>query len=303
MKKVLSLKTLVLAAAAGAMLLASCNKSNDSVISSSDSQNVNSESVADNSISESGDLSDAVATSVTATTYGTAARTEATDISSLAAMKDPRLAGATVTIMSGANSTKDSPNGTITIDFGTGVTVNGVTRVGKIIILYSGKKGVAGSYRSVGYSGYSRNGVAFDDAMTFTNTYVTDSTVFHHVLANGKLTFTSDNTTLTRTADHYSTIDYTNKTVTLSMTPSTSVAAAGTTRGGKSYSMVIDSPLVYKASCLDSKVIIPVSGSKTVTVDSKLNYTVDYGDGTCDNTLTITILGKTVTVTASSDGH
>jgi len=301
MKNLISLKSLSTALVA-ALILASCSKSTDNPLSSTDTQNVNSESVADNSINETSDMTNSVAASVNNTQYASG-RVDG-NITTLAVKRDGRLAGATITIAPGANSTKDSPNGIITIDFGAapGITTNGVTRIGKIIVTYSGKKGVAQSYRSIGYSGYSRNGVKFDDAMTFTNTNVTDSTVFHHVLANGKLTF-PDNSMMSRAADHYATIDYANLTLSLSATPNTTVSASGTTRGGKSYSMLITKPLLYKVACLATKVIIPVSGTKTITVDSKNTYTVDYGDGTCDNTVTISFNGKTVTVTATADGH
>ncbi len=302
LKNVVAIKTLSAAVVAGIFILSSCSKSSDNPLTSTDTQNVNSESVADNSINETSDMTNSAAASVTNTQYATG-RIDGV-ISAVAAKRDGRLAGATITITPGAGSTKDNPNGTITIDFGAapGITTDGVTRIGKIIVTYAGKKGVAQSYRSIGYSGYSRNGIAFDDAMTFTNTNITDSTVFHHVLALGKLTF-PDNSTLTRIADHYATVDYSALTLSLSATPNTTSSASGTTRGGKSYSMTITKPLVYKLACVLTKVIIPVSGTKTIIVDSKNSYTIDYGDGTCDNTFTVSLNGKVVTASATGDGH
>ncbi|MBS1508484.1 MAG: hypothetical protein JSS79_17730 [Bacteroidetes bacterium] len=282
---------------AGLVTLASCNKSTDSPLSSTDSQNVNSESVSDSYASESSDLGNSVVSNVTSTQLATG-RTEG-KITGLEA-KDPRLAGATITIT--PTGTKDAPAGTITIDFGTGVTTNGVTRVGQIILTYSGKKGVAGSTRTVGYNGYSRNDVKFDNNMKFTITNVTDSTVFHHVLTGGALTF-PDNTTILRISDYYVTLDYSAKTLTLSATPNyTGHSASGTTRAGKSYTMDITKPLVYKSECAAAKVFIAASGTKSITA-GLLTYTIDYGDGVCDNTVTITVGGKTVTITASSNGN
>ncbi len=56
--------------------------------------------------------------------------------------------------------------------------------------------------------------------------------------------------------------------------------------------MKITSELVYSKTCeLNSKVFIPVKGIKTLTVDHK-EIIIDYGDGSCDNTVTITVNGK-----------
>ena len=43
-------------------------------------------------------------------------------------------------------------------------------------------------------------------------------------------------------------------------------------------------------------------GVKVVTTDSK-EYTVDYGDGTCDNQVTVTINGVSKTITVNKDGN
>jgi len=298
MKKVTSLKNLSIALATGIVVLASCSKSTDNALSSTDSQNVNSESLSDSYTNETADMSTSVTSNITNTKYGTG-REEGLLIGLEG--KDPRLTGATITLTPGNGSTRDNPSGTITIDFGTGVTTNGVTRAGQIIVTYSGKKWVAGSTRVISYSGYSRNSVAFDNGMTFTITNVTDSTVFHHVLAGGLLTF-PDNTTITRTSDFYMTLDYSAKTLTVSATPnSTTHSASGHTRADKSYTMDITKPLVYEASCIATSVL-PVSGTKSITAGS-LTYVIDYGSGTCDNTITITVGGKTITITASANGN
>jgi hypothetical protein len=297
MKQVLKMKAAVVLLA-GLAVLGSCKKTDDTVLSSDDTQNVNSETVADTQISETSDLSSSVVTNVTNTQYATGRITGVIDG---LASKDPRLTGAVITITPGSNSTKDNPNGTIVIDFGAGQTYNGVTRKGQIIITYSGKKGVTGSTRTLGYNGYSRNGIAFDNGMTFTHTNITDSTVFHHVLDGGKLTF-PDNTTITRVANYDVTLDYINKTLTLSAHNGASHSAAGVNRKGKEYTMDIITPIVYKAECATSKIFLAASGKKTISA-GLITYTIDYGDGTCDNTVTITVGGKTITITASADGN
>ena len=304
MKKVLKWNNLSTAVIAVALALASCSKSTDNPLSSSDSQNVNSESVADSYTSETSDMTNSVTSSITNTQYQIG-RVDGGIVLTGLGDKDSRLKGAIVTITpTGTN--KDNPSGTITIDFGAspGIVTDGITRIGKIIITYSGKKGVTKSTRAISYSGYSRNGVVFDNGMTFTITNVQDSTVFHHVLAGGLLTFPdNDKTTITRISDYYVTLSYSAKTLTLSATPGiTGHSASGTTRGGKPYTMDITTALVYKAECVATKVFIPVSGAKSITAGA-LTYTINYGEGTCDNTITITVGGKSVTITVSGDGN
>jgi hypothetical protein len=310
MKNVFTLKTLaiVLAGVAG---LGSCSKNTDPVLSTDDSQSVNTESLADTHINETSDMASVTVGSLTNTTYGTGARVDGTPIDITSKVTDPRLAGATITLTINSGSTRDYPSGTITIDFKSGVTTNGVTRKGQIIITYNGRKDMGQSTRVLGYNGYSRNGVLFDNAMTFTHTNMAaqgamDSTHFHHVLSSGKLTF-PDNTTIVRATDFDVTLAYDNTTkkittLTLSAHSGATHSATGINRKGKDYTMDITKPIVYMADCAKQGIFLAASGSKTITA-GLITYTIDYGTGTCDNTLTITVGGKTITITASADGN
>jgi hypothetical protein len=67
--------------------------------------------------------------------------------------------------------------------------------------------------------------------------------------------------------------------------------AAGTNRDGKTYQMEITKPLVYKRQCASNKGNIAVEGTKVLTVDEKV-ITIDYGSGTCDKLVTISINGQ-----------
>jgi len=292
---------------AAILLLASCTKNND-ILTSTDVENVNSESVSDSYISEASDLGNSVISTISATTYATGR--VSTDITGTLASVDGRLSGAAISIdHSGcANSILNNPCGKITIDFKTGVTTNGVTRKGKIVISYSGRKDSGQSTRALHFHGYTRNGIVFDSLMVFTLTNtaaagVKDSLHFHYVLDSGKLTF-PDYTTMTRVSNFYVTLDYVARTVTLSAAPfSTAHNASGTTRAGKAYTMDIKTPLVYSANCLAAKAFIPVGGEKFITAASA-TYTINYGDGaTCDNIVTIVAGGKNVTITVNGDGN
>ena len=82
--------------------------------------------------------------------------------------------------------------------------------------------------------------------------------------------------------------------------------AYGSGKNGGTYQMHITKDLIHKISCLAEKVFIPVSGTKELTVTNANNdtkqYTVDYGDGTCDNEITVTINNKEKTIAVNGEG-
>jgi hypothetical protein len=301
MKNMFTMKTLAAATVVGILGMASCAK-NDDILNAGDTQNVNSESVSETSTSETADMTNSVMSNVNDTKLGEAR--VAGVITGLGDV-DGRLSGATITV-SGTGG-KSNPSGTITIDFGTGTTdPRGVVRKGVITITYAGRRLAQNSTRQINYTNYSRNGVAFDNGMQFLSTNITaDSTgttfEFHHQLTGGLLTF-PDETTVHRIADYNVTLDLTAETLTLSASDATH-SASGTTRASKDYHMDITAPIVYKASCIADKFYFPASGTKSITVNNTVTYTIDYGTGTCDNTVTITLGGKSKTITVNSDGN
>jgi hypothetical protein len=76
--------------------------------------------------------------------------------------------------------------------------------------------------------------------------------------------------------------------------------ANGINKEGMEYSTVITETLVFKRRCRfdGSKVFIPVSGIKEVKRDGQL-FVVDFGDGTCDNIISVTQGDNTVVIDLS----
>ncbi|HET9054460.1 MAG TPA: hypothetical protein VFM90_09815, partial [Cyclobacteriaceae bacterium] len=73
------------------------------------------------------------------------------------------------------------------------------------------------------------------------------------------------------------------------------VAAEGINRNGVHYKMYIEKELVYKRGCP-----MAVSGiKKFVEVNSGKEILIDYGSGTCDAMITITVDGSIHNVRAS----
>ncbi len=280
------------------LILVSCSKNND-VLNSTDVENINSESVSDSYTNETSDMSIAVLSNVNDTQLGSSGL-----ISDLGYV-DSRLTGAAITV-SGTGGASN-PQGNITVNFGTGTAdPAGVIRKGLMTIMYSGRRWATGSSYTISYSGYSRNNVMFDDHMTLAITNLSpDSTAtilnFHHLLTGGKLSF-PDYTSILRNAEFNVAINLIAKTSTISASGLTH-SATGTMRAGADFVMDITKPMVYKASCIASKVYLPVGGEKSITAGGA-TYKINYGDGSvCDNTVTVIDGGKSTTITVHSDGN
>ena len=116
---------------------------------------------------------------------------------------------------------------------------------------------------------------------------VLSSPTFHVTLTNGLATF-SDGTT------HERTVDRTRKWIRgaspLADSWEITGAAEGKNRLGVTYTVSIQEPLLFNRACFRERVFIPVSGIKVITTDTR-TITVDYGDGACDNGVTITVDG------------
>ncbi len=293
--KVLSTLVIVLA-----LLLDSCTKSNDTALSSSDTQNVNSESASDSYSNDATDMANVSVGSISSSTY--TGRMEG----SIDTLKniDDRFKCATFTIVRTGN--KDKPAGVITIDFGTAGCTDprGVVRKGQIIVTYSGKRFVPGSTIVTTFVNYSRNDIKVEGTHTMTNvqTAITDAPKYTVVIAGGKITFTDG-----KFISREQTFTYLWQRAANPTQDNLSIlkggVASGTNKNGKSYTMTISADLVYSRACaISNKVFIPVSGTKVFTADSK-QYTVDYGTGACDNDITVTVGGASKTITVSGDGN
>lgn len=207
------------------------------------------------------------------------------------ASNDSRLACATIT------RTGDSQAGTITIDFGTGCTdARGNVRRGQIVVEFSGRWSKPGSFWRLRFVNFSVNDNSVEGTRLVTNVSESeDVQAFTVELEDGKITFADGSVAtrkLHRRREHER--DQNNILNRLIIYGT----AQGNHRNGRGYYIEILERLVYDRTCED--VIIPVSGKKLIKHGNR-EITVDYGDGTCDNTVTITNKnGRTWTYTV---GH
>lgn len=182
----------------------------------------------------------------------------------------------------------------VTVDYGEGCTGPfGRVRKGKIIIEYNDRRFIPGAFRIATLENFYVDNVKVEGVRTLTNISETteDSPTFAIGLDGGKLTF-EDGTTATREVDHIRT--WTRAANPLNDTVNVAGTANGKRRDDIDYAVEILEPIVYRRDCRLQRVFVPVSGVKEITFGDSVAL-VDYGDGTCDNEVTITIDGVSET--------
>jgi hypothetical protein len=204
---------------------------------------------------------------------------------------DYRIACAGITITPTEGSTQTS--GTLVIDFGTNcIDAKGNVRKGKINLAYEGSVGSVGFSVAETFTDYYINGIKLEGTRTITRVEASnqDNKKHHIVLTDGKATW-PDATFATRSADLYRELDVTAGTITITG------SASGSGRKGKTYAMEIAEDVIHKMSCIADGIYMAVDGKKVFTINGTKQITIEYGDGTCDKVVTITINGLTKDVT------
>lgn len=196
-----------------------------------------------------------------------------------------------------AVKTHDKENKTITIDFGDGcIGKHGRERSGKIIISYTDRRFVPGAVHTITFNNFYIDGNKIEGTRIRTNISEStdDNLKFRIELINGKITF-EDGTSATREAIWETTRIRTPNPINDERIRTGS--ANGINVDGIGYTVTITKPIVWKRGCLPTvRVMIPVEGVKVKEFEDGNTITIDYGDGTCDNLVTITKDGVSETV-------
>lgn len=194
---------------------------------------------------------------------------------------DSRLACAVVT----RSGSKES--GSISVNFGTGCTdLRGNVRRGIIIVTYTGRWNIPGSSWSVRFENYSVNNIAITGSRTVTNISQAAEGVqsFSVELEDGTMTW-PDGSIARRRLHHRREIERDGNNILNRLI--IYGTAEGNHRNGRGFYIEILEPLVYDRRCASEGTFIPVSGKKLIKHGER-EITVDYGDGACDNFVTIT---------------
>jgi hypothetical protein len=209
-------------------------------------------------------------------------------------ISDDRFKCATVTIET--TGTADNPQGVITVDFGVGCVDNRLNvRKGKLKFAYHGKRFEPGSTVIMTAENYSINDIKLEGTRTSTNVQgsSSDAPKFNVVLTNGKATFPDGSFAERESNITWEWIRAANPSDDYLMIDQSSVAN-GVTRGGRTYEVSLIEALKYKRFCG-----IAVDGIKRYVIDDEKEIVIDYGDGTCDKSVTITVNGVTRNITVN----
>jgi len=174
----------------------------------------------------------------------------------------------------------------VVINYGESCTRwDGVVCSGQIIITLSDLRSETGSERSLTFDNYYINGAKVEGTYTVTNlgTNENDNVVFSVVLAGGKITFPDDKT-ITREFDRereyiagFNTWWNIWDDVCL-----ITGSASGTNLNGTAYNLSVISALEWQAACR-----FLVGGSIQFDIDGIEPFVLDYGEGDCDATATV----------------
>lgn len=184
---------------------------------------------------------------------------------------------------------------TIIIDFGTSCLCNdSKTRSGKIIISSTGRYRNEGSIITITPENYFVNGNQILGSRIVTNTgnNALGQPTFN-VLVNGTIILANDEGTITWNATRQRTwIQGSNTLIFSDDVYSITGESSGAKVNGQTWTSIITSPLVHKRICHQI-----VSGVLQVTPSNKPIRAIDFGQGNCDNTLTVSINGNSYTIT------
>jgi hypothetical protein len=183
---------------------------------------------------------------------------------------------------------------TVTVDYGTtNCDCNdGKTRRGKIVTTFTGQYIAPGTVITHTPVDYYVNDIKYDGSKTVTNMGLNGTgQPYFNVQIDGTATKT-DGEVVTYTSTRVRTWvqGFTTPTDRFDDQYSISGNATGSFSNGGGYTAQITNPLLVKVGCP-----FPISGTLEMTPINKPVRTIDYGQGTCDYSFTVTVNGQVFT--------
>lgn len=184
--------------------------------------------------------------------------------------------------------TKTQSNDTTkySLNFGTGyVCKDGKTRKGKVYLIRKGEPFITGTVRTITTENYYVNGNKVEGTRTATLLQTLPSAPTWRIvgditvtLTNGEVVSGSTDRTRVFSAGYLTLPDFSDDEFTYTGT------AAKTKASGEEIDAKITTALVYKVSCHEF-----VSGVLEITPSGKETRVIDFGSGTCDETVTVSV--------------
>lgn len=184
---------------------------------------------------------------------------------------------------------------TITFD-GECEDARGNTRSGQIIITREGYLFQLGGKNTAVLTDYVVNGRAVEGTRTIENTGVTGSSMtFNRKVVGGKVTW-GEGDYATREVDHTLVWNGTNTTNEDDDTFALTGNASGQRRNGVAYTNTIINSLNYTKACQNTGNQLPNSGVMTIQAAERRLVTLDFGDDSCDNLVTVSVGERSRTI-------
>jgi len=181
-------------------------------------------------------------------------------------------------------------NGQLEIDFGDGCTgPDGRIYKGTIILEFTGRRYEVGSIVHAVLQDFYIDDYKLEGTRKSTN--VTENILhpkFEIEVTNGKITWPDESGTFA-TWDASRTHTWSISEGTGEIVLSIEGNANGVNRNGTEYYSEIVQPLVLKSGCLASSSYVPVQGMKKIVLEGNLDINVNYGNGSCDRTVSISV--------------
>tara|TARA_B100000767_G_scaffold108743_1_gene104152 strand:+ start:2673 stop:3563 length:891 start_codon:yes stop_codon:yes gene_type:complete len=172
------------------------------------------------------------------------------------------------------------------------------SRTGTIVITYSEKKDILGSFRQTEFDDFFMNGVKIEGVRRSEITAIDadENKTRKSTLQNGKMIYEDGTFSTKQKSFTYLTVVENDEKQYTKLTGSSS----GVSSEGEYFSLTITKPIRYSHTCslnkrFSKKWKIPVEGVKSIVKGAE-TMIVDFGDGTCDLTATVTSNGVSETI-------
>jgi hypothetical protein len=216
-----------------------------------------------------------------------------------------KASGGRIAVTSCATVTADTVAKKITIDFGTGCTGRyGRTRSGKIIITYGGTFGDHMANRIITFENYKVNNrqIAGTIELRNFNRNSQNQLTAERKVIDYTVTFPNGNTFVLNGSTLRTWISGEDDEIVGNEVISITGSYEGISTNGRKYNRTITVPIIADFNCRATGGFLRISGTEEMTLTTarkNRTRTVNYGTGDCDNEFTITVNGKSKTVTVA----
>lgn len=162
----------------------------------------------------------------------------------------------------------------------------GRTRSGTLLVERSIDLNAATYTVSTTFQDFFVNGHQLEGTRTLVYTYEDKQQISVNItLTDGRVTL-ADGSVITRNGNFTRTIDRAGGRVTVTG------SATGTNRNGVDYVSEITTPLVFQRSCAADGIYMPAQGVKSITRSGRADLEINFGEGNCDKSVTLTAEGE-----------